>query len=151
MPHNPPPHSGNETTELRSDLVEAFRETEYRVQGDASFVLRIGQCSEALQAAHRRHRCDSSAFITAWNPFSAALDSAQNATRQEQLVEEVRRRGLTFWLGVGQHPSNGWDGEDSLLVFGLDAEAAKALGRRFEQNAIIWNDADGIAHLVLLR
>jgi hypothetical protein len=54
-------------------------------------------------------------------------------------------------LRIGQHPSNAWAGEESFLCFGISLEAAKALGRRFEQNAIVWSAADAIPQLILLR
>jgi len=53
--------------------------------------------------------------------------------------------------GIGKHPSNDWPGEDSFLVFGLNLEAARALGARFEQNGFIWSSADGVPQLILLR
>lgn len=56
-----------------------------------------------------------------------------------------------FVLRIGQHPSNAWAGEESFLCFGISLEAAKALGRRFEQNAIVWSAADAIPQLILLR
>jgi hypothetical protein len=37
------------------------------------------------------------------------------------------------------------------LVFGLTLEAAKAMGRTLEQNAIVWSAADAIPRLILLR
>jgi hypothetical protein len=36
-------------------------------------------------------------------------------------------------------------------VPGLTRTAAQQLGRQFEQNAIIWADADAIPELILLR
>ena len=53
--------------------------------------------------------------------------------------------------GLGEHPTNGWPGEASYLIFGLTLEAAKMLGMRLEQNAIVWTGADTVPQLVLLR
>ena len=38
-----------------------------------------------------------------------------------------------------------------MLALGLALEHAKAIARRFEQNAIVWAAADAIPRLVLLR
>ncbi len=65
--------------------------------------------------------------------------------------EELRLRSLLFIEGVGQHPSNRWPPEPSFLVLDLSLEAAKALGSRHEQNAIVWCGADATPLLVLLR
>jgi hypothetical protein len=48
----------------------------------------------------------------------------------------------------GQHPSNKWPGEVSVLVLGLDLEAAKSLARHYEQHAFEWAAGDGLPELV---
>ncbi len=131
--------------------VEAYRQTHFCVRGASSFVLQVGQFSADLVVAHRLHRAQCSAFITACNPYSQAFDEKANALRQAELAGELTHRGIAFSQGVGQHPSNEWPGEESFLAYGLSLEAAKALGRRFEQNAIVWSDADATPQLILLR
>ncbi len=64
---------------------------------------------------------------------------------------ELGRRSLAYIEGIGQHPSKQWPGEASYLVFGLELEAAKTLGRALRQNAIVWSDADAVPRLILLR
>ena len=131
--------------------LQAYLETDYRVHGEPGFTLRVGRASAELLAAHKRRRTDCSAFLTACNPFSQPLDTAANAARQAALAKELSGRSLAFVPGVGQHPSNGWPGEDSFLVFGLTLEAAKALGTRLEQNGLVWSGADAVPQLILLR
>ena len=131
--------------------LQAYLETDYCVHGEPGFTLRVGRASAELLAAHKRRRTDCSAFLTACNPFSQPLDAAANAARQAALAKELSGRSLAFLPGVGQHPSNGWPGEDSFLVFGLTLEAAKALGTRLEQNGIVWSGADAVPQLILLR
>jgi hypothetical protein len=131
--------------------VEAYRQTDYRVDCATPFVLRIGQFSVELLTAHKRHGVSCSAYVTACNPFSHGLDRLTNAARQAELENELLRRGLPYAGGTGQHPSNGWPGEDSFLVFGLTLDGAKELGCRHEQNAVIWSGADATPQLILLR
>jgi hypothetical protein len=131
--------------------LQAYLETDYRVHGEPGFTLRVGRTSAELLAAHKRRRTDCSAFLTACNPFSQPLDAAANAARQAALAKELSGRSLAFVPGVGQHPSNGWPGEDGFLVFGLTLEAAKALGTRLEQNGLVWSGADAVPQLILLR
>lgn len=131
--------------------VQAYLETEYRVHGASGFTLRVGQASADLLVAHKRQKVACSAFLTACNPLSEAFDAAANAERQAALAKELARRSLVFLPGIGQHPSNAWPGEESFLVFGLTLEAAKVLGSRFEQNAIVWSGADAVPQLILLR
>ena len=131
--------------------IQAYRETDYRILGDAPATLRIGVASPALAALHKAHHADSSAFITACNPFSQACDEAANAERQAALARELKLRSLSFIDGIGQHPSNQWPGEASFLVLGLTLEAARTLGIRLEQNAILWSGPDAVPQLILFR
>ena len=138
-------------TTIDAATIQAYRETEYRVHGDEPFTLRIGEASPALEAMHKRHRVDSSAYITAYNPYSQTLDATVNAQRHAELGRELRQRSLVAIEGLGQHPSNRWPGEVSYLILGLTLEAAKVLGARHEQNAIVWSDADAAPQVILLR
>ncbi len=136
---------------IPQDTITAYLQTHYRVLGEAPFVLQIGAPSAALAALHTAKRVDCSAFITACNPYSQALGDADNAQRQADLAQELKTRGLAYLEGVGQHPSNQWKGESSFLVLGLSREAAKVLGARFEQNAVVLFGGDGVGELVVLR
>ena len=142
-------------TALSTDLIQAFLETHYRVHQDVPdappLTLRVGQASAALTALHRTHGVDCSAFLTAYNPFAQQVDDASNLQRQEALMQEVIRRSLVFLHGEGQHPTNGWPAEPSVLVLGLSLEAAKVMGRKHEQAAIVWSGPTAVPLLVLLH
>ncbi len=132
-------------------LLQAYLDTEYRVHGRPGFVLRVGHPSAELLALHDREKVDCSALVTACNPFSKPNDATINTARQAALAEELGRQGLVCLPGVGQHPSNAWPGEESFLVLGLELEIASALGRKLEQNALVWSGADAVPQLILLR
>lgn len=131
--------------------IQAYLETEYRAHGEPGFTLRVGQASADLLSAHKRQKADCSAFLTACNPFSQILVDEANAERHAALGREISQRSLASIEGIGQHPSNQWPGEASHLIFGLTLEAAKALGTRLEQNAIVWAGGDAVPQLILLR
>ena len=136
---------------INAGTVQAFRETEYRVHGDERFSLIAGETCPPLAAAHKRYRVDCSAYITACKPFSQILDDEPNAERHAALGRDLNHRSLASIQGIGQHPSNQWPGESSYLIFGLTLVAAKTLGTRLEQNAIVWTGADAVPQLILLR
>ena len=131
--------------------IQAYLETEHHVHDEPGFTLRVGQASADLLAVHKRHKADCSAFMTACNPFSLVADEAANAAQQAALAKGLSSRSLAYLLGIGQHPSNKWPGEESFLVFGLTLEAAKVLGARFKQNGFVWSGVDAVPRLVLLR
>ena len=131
--------------------IDAYMQANYRVSDGQGFRLRIGSRSPELAGLHRLCAVDCSAFVTACNPFGEPLDDAQNEARQQALRSEIELAGLKHVEGVGQDPSGKWKGEPSFLILGLDLEAAKALGRRFEQNAVVWCGAAAVPQLILLR
>lgn len=132
-------------------MLRAYAETDYRVAGDPPFVLRVGQRCPALIEAHTAHGVSCSAFLTAWNPCSTTTSIDENNRRQHALTQEVRSRGLAMEVGVGQHPTNGWPGEVSVLVYGLSRDAASQLAARFAQHAFVWTGPDGVPELVVLE
>jgi hypothetical protein len=52
---------------------------------------------------------------------------------------------------MGFDPSGNWPAEKSFLALGLDLEVSRALGAEFQQNAVLWANADAIPRLILLR
>jgi hypothetical protein len=129
----------------------AYRQTEYHVHGAMPAVLQVDVRCPELAALHAAHDVQCSAFITACNPRGIVLDAVVNRQREEALAAHLSNLGREGIEGVGRHPSNGWPEEPSLLVPGLSRTAAEALGRQFEQNAIIWAGADAVPELILLR
>ncbi|MEO5349999.1 MAG: DUF3293 domain-containing protein [Magnetococcus sp. YQC-3] len=136
---------------IDTETLRAYLETDYRVEGQPAFTLRVGVSSPELAATHRAHHVLSSAFISACNPFSQRLDAASNAIRHAALERQLGQSGLAFLPGVGQHSANQWPGEASFLIFGIALDAATTLGNQWEQNAIIWSGADAKPQLILLR
>ncbi len=151
MPRHHKNNSVSQESAISDSLWQAYLETDYIVQTEPRLTLRIGeQCPELIKL-HKQHRVDCSAFITAFNPYSQSCSLDENLSRQEQLNSELKIRSLKFIEGIGQHPTNKWPGEPSLLVLGLSLEAAKNLGTRFEQNALVWIGNDAVPELVLIR
>ncbi len=138
-------------SKLPPALIQAYRETDYRVLAEPSFVLTLGIASPELIWLYQVHKVACAAFITAFNPFSRELVLDENRRRRAGLAKELTRRSLDFVEGVGQHPSGDWPGEPSFLVLGLALEAAKSLGITYDQNAIIWCGADCVPDLILLK
>ncbi|WP_330460368.1 DUF3293 domain-containing protein [Streptomyces sp. NBC_00820] len=79
--------------------------------------------------------------VTAWNPRGLTAPDADNARAQGLLLDEVRRRGLTWWAAVGGD-APGTHREESVAVTGLSDAEARALGYRFGQDAVFAWSAD---------
>ncbi|RCJ07391.1 DUF3293 domain-containing protein [Cupriavidus necator] len=138
-------------SEIPRDVIQAYLETHYHVHGSAPTTLKVGEANPVLAALHQTASVACSSFITAWNPVSEQQELARDLERQQALAQTLQQRGLSFIDGIGQHPANGWLGEDSFLVLGLALNDAKALGMQLGQNAIVWSGAEALPRLSLLR
>jgi hypothetical protein len=143
------------TSILAPVLLLAYEQTHYCVNAvtpdQSAFVLRVGVVSKSLSGTHKKYGVDCSAYVTACNPWGESVPDAENALRQASLLRALRMRSLRWLDGVGQHPSNQWPGEPSVLILGLSLAAAKVLAQDFEQNAFVWSGSDAKPQLVLLR
>ena len=132
---------------ISKSLCHAYLTARYRVfapGGTIEFSAR-GYSPElaALQDAHNVH---TSAFITAWNPFSHPTDVATNTANHERLIRRISPQWRHL-PGEGVDPSGKWPAEPSVLVLGVELEMARALGREFQQHGIVWVCATGDASL----
>jgi hypothetical protein len=140
-----------EATLIDPHTLRAYRETDYRVLSDMPFIMHIDEVCSPLATVHAQYGVSCSAFITTCNPFSQTLDTQHNLRRQTELGWVLEEMGLPCLHGLGIHPAGTWPGEDSFLALGLELAPARATGRRFEQNAIVWAGADTVPQLILLR
>jgi hypothetical protein len=133
-------------------LLAAYRRTRFCADTELGrVVIRVGEACPALDALLRARACGKWAFITAFNPGSVRMSEAWNSARQRELEEAVRQRGHPMFPGEGVGDDGTWPPERSVLVLGIDREAAVQLGRRFGQRAIVCGELDGRAALVLCR
>ena len=131
---------------LTPELIEAYESAVYVL--DAGTVVRIGSHSADIDQLLQAHGVASAAFVTAANPRGEERASAAN----EVAMAELRGSLAWPWLpGEGRDPAGRWSAEPSLLILGISRAEAEALGRRLEQNAIVYVEKGDAAELVLLR
>lgn len=141
----------------RTDLDRAYRATCYHVRAEPPFDLAIDQFSDALARVHATHGVTCSAIVTACNPHSERLSDHDNAARMRQLNHEVAEAGYPTITGVAiagvaidpaEHPlRERWPDEPNLLILGISLPQARALGSRWQQNAIVVAGHDAIPRL----
>ena len=110
--------------------------------------LRPGGMHPSLDGALERRSVRTWAYITAWNPGSQELSRQDNDVRHERLRRAVAHLGFEAFEGEGRPADPAWTPERSFLVLAVSTPAAVALGRRFEQNAIVVGEAGCKARLV---
>lgn len=137
------------TADIDPALLQAYEETDYRVDDDPPLVLKIGEHSDGARILMASFNVESAAFITAWNPHSKQLPIDANYDRQERLLREIEQMRLNYFVGASEHPTIDWN-EDSYLVLGISKEEATRLAMQFEQNGYVWVDMRGVPELVLV-
>ncbi|MCC5877451.1 MAG: DUF3293 domain-containing protein [Candidatus Sumerlaeia bacterium] len=105
--------------------------------------------SDALRKLHAAKGVRGSAFVTAWNARGELTPRGVNDIAQQQLLRFVTGR-WEFFPGAGTDPKGLWPEEPSLLVLGISREEAVALGRQFQQVAILFANEQGDVELLAL-
>lgn len=117
---------------------------------DGEIGIRIGQRHPRLDALLKEQGASTWAYITASNPGSVNLPPDKNGKHNAEFVRYLELKGYRFFLGEGRPDKPGWDPEASVLVIGIEHEAAIRLGQNLGQNAIVIGQYEGVAELVWL-
>ena len=130
------------------NLLQAYKSTKYMVF-KPNLVIEIGVINDSLNDLVIQHNATEWAYITAYNPFSRILTDVENQERHLEL-KELTSPNLTFeGHGVGTDPA--WEPELSLLILGISKEEAIVLGKRFEQNALVYGKINTVPELLILN
>jgi len=139
-------------SDIPPEKIAAYRNTGYRFGRGADLVsLRIDTRSEALARlyASSGHRCG--VFITACNPLGELQSREENEAAQARLAAELHALAIPAIEGEGVDPAGAWPAEKSFFALGVALDAARDLGLRHRQNAVVWAGEDAIPKLILLR
>jgi hypothetical protein len=114
-----------------SEAAKLYAETDFYVTLSDGRELKC----RAGESPHYLSQWGPFAVITASNPVGAAPDATADAGAHARLVEHVERLGGDHRPATGR-ARHGLHSEQGLAIWGLSAEEARALGRRFGQRAI---------------
>jgi hypothetical protein len=134
---------------VRRQLERAYCNTNYvvlRPEGD--LVIRIGEPCWALDELLNARGVREWAFVSASNPRSDLLCEQENLARHENLLRAVSDLAVELLPGESRADAADWPAERSVLLLGLSAATARALGKRFEQNAIVYGEVADLPWLI---
>ncbi|HNP26565.1 MAG TPA: DUF3293 domain-containing protein [Nitrosomonas sp.] len=139
-------------SEISTDLVTNYCRAVYQVGiGVDAFILRIDQYSKPMFELLVLKNVSNAAIISAYNPLSQVQSHKKNLNAHAALLKILKTDAASFIEGKNIDPSGIWADEKSICIFGVSIETARALGRQFSQNAIVWVDNNAVPRLVLLR
>jgi hypothetical protein len=132
------------------EQIAAYEKAQYAVFGEPELLIRIGVPNRDLDELLAAEGAASAAYITAANPRGEARTPWQNEIANAALVQTQTEAGYACFEGEGRDPQGRWTPERSVLVVGISRADAQAVGRAFEQNAILFIERGGSPELVLL-
>jgi hypothetical protein len=134
---------------LSPELLRAYERADYVVFGEPELVIHVGEPNPDLDALMQADGAAVAAYITAANPFGESQDEWENKLAMIALTQ-VLGDSYACYSGEGRDPTGEWSAEPSLLVIGISRADAEELGRRYEQNAIVFIEKGGVPELVVL-
>jgi len=124
---------------ISPNLIKAYREAVYVVHlGDREIALQAGRVSAELAELMKDWEVTTAAFLTAFNPYSQVVDSAENEVRQKKMWADAQPMCPKIFPGIGRDKDDQWPHELSMLALGIHQEDAQSLADRYEQNAFLW-------------
>jgi hypothetical protein len=140
------------TTQIHPEKVRAYLATNYRLgHTEHDITLNLGVRSARLATLFTSSGVACGAFLTAYNPRGAIQSGEANDRGHDELAAMLRDQGLQAVEGSGSGEGTDWPAEKSYFALGQQLDAAKQIGRHFDQDAIVWVGADAVPQLILLR
>ncbi|HTP62693.1 MAG TPA: DUF3293 domain-containing protein [Burkholderiales bacterium] len=143
---------------LAPDLRAAYERAEYVVYASPGVQFRIGEPSDVIEAMMAMNRVRTAAFVS--SATSRGVASPENERRLADFLLKHQLDGLQgaahlsvkyrVYQGEGRDPQGAWKAEPSVLIMGIARAEAEALGRRLDQNAIVFIEKGGAPELVVL-
>jgi hypothetical protein len=134
---------------ISDELLNAYIETNYFIN-NIEIPLKINKYSDFLNDIYNKYSVNSCAYITAYNPYSKQVDECENIKNNQSLKLLLEQNNYKYMEGFGNHPSNEWEKENSFLIIGIDYNNACVIGKKYNQNAILWCNKECVPNLIIL-
>lgn len=129
-------------------LKMAYEQAIYEVYyGQETIQIKIGKNCPSLDYLIAQGDYPTWALITAANPYSQPLSERENQCRYQRLSKHLQGLQLPLIPAVGKDQTGVWTPELSWLILGITRPQAIAIGRKFEQNAIVYGELNQAAEL----
>jgi hypothetical protein len=131
-----------------SQLIDSYLNTRFEIDGKFTLRPRIRSVEIERLFSDKNHQ--SASCITAFNPASKVCSDEENFSFHEKLIWEVESMCIQFSPMLGRCPHGNWKSENGLLLLGISLTQAKQLGRKFNQNAIVFIGKDCIPEIYVI-
>jgi len=139
---------------LDPGLIAAYKRAIYAVFASPGVEFRVGEPSDIVDAMMAMSHVHCAAFVSSATNRGTA--SPENERRLADFLLRGQIDGLNetakyrVYQGEGRDPEGKWKAEPSVLIMGIPRAEAEALGRRLEQNAIVYIEKGQAPELLVL-
>ena len=139
---------------LAPELLRAYEEAVYAVFASPGIQFRIGEPSDTLDAMMAINHVRCAAFVS--SSTARGEPSSENRRRLEDFLlrahvgDVAATHKYRVYQGEGRDPKGQWPAEPSVLIMGITRGEAEALGRKLEQNAIVYLEKGAPPELLVL-
>ena len=128
-------------SKLHSFLSSSMR-NKYTVNlsDSAVLTLMIGKLNPELDKLLRQYHSSTYAYLTAYNPHSTTLTTAENELRHRQLEKIVVERGFQYLTGLSIPESGDWEPEHCIFAFNMSRAVTRELCQLYDQDAAVVGD-----------
>ncbi len=113
--------------------------------------IKIGEANQSLNLFLFDNNSFFWTFISASNPYSTVLSDDENELLYNDLIENVKTMKLRYCEGLGIPSDDQWKAEKSLLILDISKKEAIELGKKYNQNAIIFGKLNQAPELVFCK
>jgi hypothetical protein len=132
---------------ISKELLAGYQATCYSIL-NPNIDIYLDKENKELQTFLIEQNFHSWCFITAWNPFSNALSLPENKALNSRLEADLINYAV--FLAEGKDTLGDWPPEISFFVANITEEDAVALGKKYQQNAIVYGRINETARLITL-
>ena len=133
---------------ISKELLMAYQTTCYSIL-NPKIDIYLNKENEELNRFLKANHFTSWCFITAWNPFSKALPLEENKALNLLLEQDLK--AYNVFTAEGKDSDGNWPPEISFFVGNISADHAITLGKKYNQNAIVFSAFDKKAALITLE
>ena len=132
---------------ISKELLQGYEATCYSIINPKIDIYLKKENAE-LNSFLKEYNFTSWCFITAWNPFSKAFSIKENKVLN--LLLEADLNNYQIFPAEGKDTLGDWPPEISFFVGDISREQAIFLGKKYEQNAIVFGIVGVMAELIVL-
>ncbi|WP_020539572.1 DUF3293 domain-containing protein [Lewinella cohaerens] len=131
----------NKSQGFDEQLKTAYQQAIYRIfMPPISW--KIGTVEPGIDKLLQANGAKKAIFLTASNPYSNICSVQKNKEANEALLAWIKENNYTFFEGQGEDPLGVWPPEQSFLILGINAKEALVLGQDWQQNAVVFVEAN---------